>query len=317
MASGIERADVPAGRRIFGLIAAVIVIAAGGFVAVSLTRSETPAGTETPKTAQALAGLACVAVDSRDRVYLGGAFGVKVLGPDLQVARQWATKAPLTALAVDEAGNVYAASVHYVEKFDASGRPLLKWGRGGCVGDEFSYVSGLAVHGQDLFVADSGARSVYRFTTDGRLLNDVGGRAGGAGEGFVVPSPILDCAAAEGFVYVNNPGVLQIEKYTYEGKKVGAWGMPGSAADEFPGCCNPVSLALAPDGRFVTGQKGEPAVKVWTAEGRLIAVIGAGDLSPDLKSLDIAVDRRGRVFCADPSAGRLRVYGLPKEEHRP
>jgi hypothetical protein len=69
---------------------------------------------------------------------------------------------------------------------------------------------------------------------------------------------------------------------------------------------------VLPGGRIVTTQKGEPLVKVWTPEGRLVRVLGRDVFHKDVKSLDVAADSRGRIYVADSYASCVRVFEAPK-----
>jgi hypothetical protein len=90
--------------------------------------------------------------------------------------------------------------------------------------------------------------------------------------------------------------------------------------DGFCGCCNPIAVALLPDGRSVTCEKGLPRVKIYREHGEFDCVvagpeifpqnarIGAGEEAADgtRASLDAAVDAHGRVFVLDTITGDIR-----------
>lgn len=258
-----------------------------------------------------------VAVGPEDNLYVAGGFGVKVSGPDGRRIVHWKTRGPVRALAVDEKGNVYAAYATRVEKFSPEGERLLIWGKGGCGGEGFILVSGLAASGGNIFVADAGGRLVYRFTDDGRFLNTIGGKEKDPdGIGLVAPSPYIDCAAAGDALLVCNLGRKRVERYDFEGNLIGFWGKSGSKDDEFPGCCNPTNIALMPDGRVVVSQKGIPRVKVFTPDGGFLAAFGGGVFPQGCRGIDLAVDGRGRIHAVDRVAARLRVFEMSGENGR-
>jgi hypothetical protein len=79
--------------------------------------------------------------------------------------------------------------------------------------------------------------------------------------------------------------------------------------DGFCGCCNPSHLALTPDGKFITSEKGLPRVKVYDRAGRFECVVAGPDrFARDTVGLDVAVDSTGRILVLDPAAGAVRVF---------
>jgi hypothetical protein len=97
-----------------------------------------------------------------------------------------------------------------------------------------------------------------------------------------------------------------------------------------------VHIALFPDGRFVTAEKGIPRVKVYSADGTFESVVvGPETLAPTataaeetrpehkLLAVDVAVDGSGRIWVLDPGARQLRVFeqkrtgGESQEEQTP
>ena len=111
----------------------------------------------------------------------------------------------------------------------------------------------------------------------------------------------------------------QVEAYTFDGDFEGAWGKPSGSIDGFCGCCNPVALAILPDGRIVTGEKGLPRVKVYSAGGDFESVVAGVESFPenakactDLNDcmnggLDVAVDSQGQVYIVDFVTSDVRV----------
>jgi len=254
-------------------------------------------------------GITCVAAGPGDELYVGGDFGVKVFNPDGRLVRQWKTAKPVKAVAVGADGSVYAASATQVEKFDKDGKSLLRWGRGGCDRDDFGLVTGLAVSGKNVFVADSAERVIYRFRSDGTYLNPIGSKEKDPdGQGIVAPSPFIDCAARGDVVLINNLGRRRVEYYDLDGKLLKHWGKSGWEDDEFPGCCNPTNIALLDDDRVVVSQKGIPVIKVFDGRGKLAAILGKDVFSEECKGIDLAVDSRGKIYAVDPVAGVVRVF---------
>ena len=312
MKTAVPPASGNSGKGLKGLGAALLVITVGimcGFLFFS--HHDAPPGEEGAP-AEEFHGITSIALDTNGSIYIGGAFGVKVLAPDQTLVREWKTPQAVTALAVDGNGNVYAAYAARVEKFGPGGKSLLVWGRGGCDGDRFGLVSGIAVAPGNVFIADSGARVVYRFSTDGRPLNEIGGKEGDPeGKGLIAPSPFLDCAVSGRALYVNNLGRRRVEKYDFGGKLLASWGKSGWEDHEFPGCCNPTNIAVCPDGNIAVAEKGSPRVKIYTGDGKLVSIFGEGDFPKECKGIDLAV-AGGRIYAVDKVSSCVRVFPVNK-----
>ena len=219
------------------------------------------------------------------------------------------------ALAEDQ---LYVAFKSQVAIYDREGQRQAEWeappGR--------PFLTGIAVGKNDVFVADAGNRVVLRYDRSGKLINRIGEKNQERNiPGFVVPSPYLDVQIApDGLLRVNNPGRHQVEAYTFDGDLEASWGKSSIAIDGFCGCCNPVGLALLPDGRCVTFEKGLPRVKVYRADGTFECVVAGPDafmdtgkekavMDRDVGAHGLAgvVDADGRIYVLDLVAGDIQV----------
>ncbi len=253
-----------------------------------------------------------IAIDADDRVYLAGRGGVRVVDGTGTRLRQWGTMGTAVAVAVGEDGKVYVASDTRVETFDAQGQRLTAWGEEGRERGQFGLITGLAVHGMNLYVADAGNRCVHRFAVNGDFITEIGKRDMEAGIiGIVTPSPYLDCAVdQEGTLHVTNPGRQRIEQYSPNGELLGHWGEAGLKPGQFSGCCNPTNLVLLPGDRLATADKLPPRVKVYTRQGKLLGRLGPEHFAKDAAGLDLAVDSQGLLYVADPGSGKVHVFAL-------
>jgi hypothetical protein len=205
--------------------------------------------------------------------------------------------------------------------FDTLDAPVKAWETLG----EKANLTSLAAAEQDVFAADAGNRIVWHYDTSGKLL----GRIGGKDESrnippFIVPSPYFDVAVApDGLLRVVNPGAHKIEAFTFDGYLEVSWGKRGLDVPAFCGCCNPAAMAVLPDGRFVTGEKGIPRVKIYGPEGKFeCVVVGPDVLAPNLSAttetrddlklhpVDLAVDSKSRIIVLDPNAGKIRIFEM-------
>lgn len=213
-------------------------------------------------------------------------------------------------------GTVFVGLRTHIEVFDAKGTRQATWESPG----KKSWITGLAVSHADLFAADAGGRVILRYDRSGQVTARIGEKNSSRNvPGFIVPSPFLDVhLAADGLLRVNNPGRHRVELYTVDGDFEGSWGAISMGIAGFCGCCNPINLALLPDGRYVTCEKGLPRVKIYSAKGEFETVVAGPDaFTENAKAcgpsdctaggLDAAVDSQGRIHILDLVTGSIRI----------
>jgi DNA-binding beta-propeller fold protein YncE len=106
------------------------------------------------------------------------------------------------AVVVDGAGNVYVSDTgnHRIQKFDPSGKFLLKWGRNGSAVGQFDVPRGLAfTKAGILLVVDQNNNRVQEFSADGAFIRQWGEQGTGEGE-FNAPQDIAVDSA--GNIYI-------------------------------------------------------------------------------------------------------------------
>jgi hypothetical protein len=260
-----------------------------------------------------------ICLDGENRVYVAGGNHVSVLTPEGAAVRdhELSDKARSVACAAD--GTLYVGLREHVEVFDTDGRRLAQWETAGSK----AWFTGMVASKEGLFVADAGNRVVLRCDRSGKVLGRLGAKNKEQNvPGLIVPSPYLDVDfGKDGLLRVNNPGRHRVELYTPEGELELSWGRAGAGVDAFCGCCNPVALAMLPDGRCVTCEKGLPRVKVYAADGKFESVVCGPEMFPKngqagsardtsdgtMGGLDATVDSRGRVYVLDLVTAEVHV----------
>jgi hypothetical protein len=121
-------------------------------------------------------------------------------------------------------------------------------------------------------------------------------------------------AGADDLVYVVNPRLMRVEGFTHQGQYETAWGQGSPSVKDFFGCCNPAHLAVLPDGRFVTAEKGMPRVKIYARDGTFETVVAGSSQLSDTPT-DLATDPLGRVLVLDGRAAKVRVF-LANPSHK-
>ena len=265
------------------------------------------------------------AVGADGRTYVAGAKAIHLLDEEGRVQQSIAISSDPSCLAVggeehSKPGQLYVATASGLEVYDAQGERVATWpppnGK--------TVVSSIAVSAEHLFLADAGNRVVWKYQVDGKRIGrfDLSSESSAGQGGFAVPSKQFDVVvAAEDLLYVTNPGKLQVVAMTFAGDYGGAWGRASTSLDGFFGCCNPTHLAMLPDGRLVTCEKGVPRVKVYQPSGELDVVVAASEqlgvraesvgdprLSDQQANFEIAVDSEGRVLVLDPASRCIRIF---------
>ncbi len=264
-----------------------------------------------------------VAVGPDEGIYVGGPRAVHVFHRDGTVRYRVATPSPVYCLAVagpSQAvpGRVYVGLKDHLELWHPDGTPQAVWPSLGAR----AVLTSIALVGNEVFVADAGTQMVHRLDHQGTRLGRIGQRDEHGRGGFVVPSPFFDVAPAPGgMLYITNPGALRIETRAADGTLRSVWGEASAEIEGFFGCCNPAHLAVLPDGRIVTAEKGLLRVKVYTPDGTLDAVVagphqldapalapGEGLADREFAAVEVATDSRGRIVVLDRATGVVRVF---------
>ncbi|MEJ2701721.1 MAG: NHL repeat-containing protein [Sedimentisphaerales bacterium] len=268
-----------------------------------------------------------IVVGPEGAIYVAGDRAIRVFSQNGDLQRQIELAGAPGCLAVDPNGTVYVGLKDHVEVYDTEGQRQAGWDSLGAD----AILTSIAVAEDDVFVADAGNRLVMRYDTTGHLVKTIGKKDAEKNiPGFVVPSPYFDLAVSrDGLLRVVNPGRLRVEAYTLDGDFEFAWGKSSMDIDGFCGCCNPVNIAILPDGGFVTCEKGLVRVKIYDSQGRFVGVVaGPSELveGGEVKicefpeqcqtgGFDVAVDSSGRVFVLDTIKNVVRTF--TKMEGRP
>ncbi len=260
-----------------------------------------------------------LAVDKGNNIYVIGDKELALLDPDGSLKTKITLDRSGTCVAVGENGTIYAGLTNKIALYDKTGVWREQWD---CP-QENALLSSITVNEQGVFAADSANRKVLRFEHDGRYILDiVADDPEGKIAGFIVPSPYLDLATApDGLLRVNNPGYHKIITFTLGGEMKSSWGKYAFGVEGFCGCCNPINLAILPNGDIVTCEKGLTRVKIYDNEGKFLGVVAGPEqfVGHDKKNneknpnsnigvLDVAVNAEGNIYVLDPVTGQIRKF---------
>jgi sugar lactone lactonase YvrE len=261
-----------------------------------------------------------MATDTQGRLYVAGGGHIAILDQAGALIRDLELPDKARCVGVAPDGVVYAGLRDRVEVFDGKWQKRPSWQ----VQGRKPWLTGIAVGEKDVFVADSGNRVILKYDPSGKLLGRLGEKNADRNvPGLIVPSPYLDVSPGpDGLLRVNNPGRHRVELYTPDGDLELAWGKAGAGIESFCGCCNPIAIAMLPDGRSITCEKGLPRAKIFAADGAFECVIAGPESFPEnarasaardlsdgtMGGLDAAVDAKGHVYLLDMVTAEVRVF---------
>ena len=136
------------------------------------------------------------------------------------------------ALAVDEAGNVYAAEPdnYRIQKFDNQGKFLMAWSMQGNGKGDSEQPGSIAVDQQGhVYISDS--QGIQKFDSNGKFLTRWGSL--GADQGQFAGAPEDVAVDSQGHVYVVDYAKYRVLIFDGNGNFLGQWGRPGSGDGEF------------------------------------------------------------------------------------
>lgn len=257
----------------------------------------------------------CIAIGSDNRIYAGGDSQIRIFDVDGRELRQINLQARPTCIAVDGNGNIFAGFPAQVSVFNSDGAEIRSW-----TFDKGSIIRGIALTGKNVFIADAGKKLVHvkdlvHPEKEGFKIGVANKETGD--DGIIIYSPYLDVAAGENdLVAVIDPGRHRIKFYSQSGELISAWkSNPSAGVKGFSGCCNPSNIALCPDWRIVTSEKGIPRIKLYSPSGDFIGVVaGPESFKAEQPPCDIAVDGKGIIYAIDPGTGSIRIF---KEKETP
>lgn len=257
----------------------------------------------------------------KDGIYVSGDTKVVKIDGAGKIEKEITLESAPTCLAVDDEGVVIVGSNDTITIFDKTGTKRTQF----VVPQKNAILSSIILNEGLLLCADAANGLIYRYDLQGGLVNIIGEKDPQKEDhtGFVIPSPYFDIAmASDGLLRVVDPGRHVIVAFTLDGHREWTWGKASPKVDGFSGCCNPVNMAILPDGSFVTAEKGLVRVKVYDAEGQFVGVVAGPDQlewqgplqvcdTPEQcqsRGFDVAVDETGRIYVLDTVKNVVRIF---------
>jgi hypothetical protein len=249
-----------------------------------------------------------IALDSEDRILVLGDGEVRAFEPNGDFIRNWRAPAGAQCLTVGQENQIYFGLMGRVEIYSAIGNRI-----GGFAvvdGNHAANITSIKISEAEILVADAAARFIRRLDSNGKQTGDIGTQ--GKVRGFMLPNRSLDFdVSPSGVIFAADSGRHRVSSWTLSGSPIGYFGKFGHTnPQDFVGCCNPVNLAIAPDGKIVTAEKVIARLKVYDPSGKILALIGPEHFDPKCVHLHLAVDSKDRILVADPMRRELKIFSV-------
>jgi hypothetical protein len=255
--------------------------------------------------------ISAIAVDSSDNIYVLGDGEVRIFDSNGNSVGNWKAPEGAQCMVVTPGRRIYLGGAGRVEIYSAAG--IREGGFTVGEGGKPANITAIKISGQDILVADASARCIRRYTENGQRIGEIGTQ--NKTQGFMLPNRSLDMDVdAKGVVRATDSGRHRVSSWNLDGSPAGHFGKFGLLKPEdFVGCCNPVNIAVTPDGKIVTAEKVVARIKVFDAAGKLLALIGPEHFDPQCIHLHLAVDSTDRILVADPVRLEVKVFSRKKQ----
>jgi hypothetical protein len=259
-----------------------------------------------------------IALDSQGSIYISGDKAVRIFAENGKLLDEIVLSEAPRSLTVADDSKIYVGVDDHIEVYNRNGKQLASWKGLG----QKALLTSIAVKRNNVFVADAGNRIVYRYDTNGNLINRIGKKDEERNvPGFVIPSPYFDLVMRrDDLLRVVNPGRHRIEAYTFDGDYEFSWGKTSTNIEGFCGCCNPINIAVLKDDSFVTCEKGLARIKLYDPEGTFVGVVAGTEqfgatvhvcTTPEQcqsGGYDVAVDAQDRIFVLDTLKNVVKIF---------
>lgn len=266
---------------------------------------------ESPSLNPFLQEITAVAVDDAGNIFVAGPGAVNTLDPKGKLINRFSVNGDPTCLLCLRNDSLVIGMTDHIELYTRQGKRISKWN----VIDPQTIITSLAVFRGFLMIADAGKKVVYKYTLDGKFHLRIGEKDPVRKiPGFIIPSPYFDVATSPaGDLWVANTGRHQLEKYDPEGSLLASWGEASRDIEGFAGCCNPSHFTFLPDGTFITSEKGIERIKRYSENGKFLELVAGPDLFDEgTRGLDLATDHSGRIIVPDPVRNQIRIFTRKK-----
>jgi len=207
-------------------------------------------------------------------------------------------------VAVDSLGNVYVTENNRIQKFDANGKFLTKWGTKGTGDGQFGLALAIAIDSHnDVYVVDLFNNVVQKFDADGKFLLKWGEKGSGNGQ-FGRPAAVA--IDLQGNVLVADVDTGRIQKFDGNGKFISMVYLGGVDGMVI----GPIALAVGDQGQIYIGEYAHGRVVEFDSSGKLLATWGnTGTYDEQMSEAGgLALGKDGTVYVADAFNHRVLIF---------
>jgi sugar lactone lactonase YvrE len=208
-------------------------------------------------------------------------------------------------ICLDEKGRLWVANFgdSEIRIFDLSGGYFGGWGNRGTLKTQFRDPSGVAVKGDDVYIADTWNGRVVQFSSTGKW------KAQAPGD-FYGPRGIA--VAPDGKVWVVDTGNQRLVVLDRDLTNPRRFGKKGSGAEEFS---SPVGIAIDSEGNAYIADADNRRIAVVDPQGRFKARWKVSGWGPNTEPY-VAVDGDGTVYATDSVAREVFAWNKHGEVRR-
>jgi hypothetical protein len=127
----------------------------------------------------------------------------------------------------------------------------------------------------------------------------------------------MDVKANKDGLFVAENSEHRVCRFDRDGKSIAKWGEGARTGLEgFGSCCNPMNVAFGPGDAVYTAEDDTGRIKRYSADGKLLGLVGSVELKPGCKNCSIAVSSNGsRVYMLDITRNLIvRLDARPADE---
>ncbi|MEX0992770.1 MAG: hypothetical protein WDZ37_02125 [Solirubrobacterales bacterium] len=226
-------------------------------------------------------------------------------------------------VAADSSGNIYVtdASNSRVQKFTPQGTFVSAWGWGvangagqfqvctsfckagipGSGDGQFDFPAGITVHGSDVYVTDSVAHRVQKFSLNGTFVDKWSSWSAGAGS---FSSPVGVAVDSSDDVYVTDLSLNRVVKF--EGGDhafITQWGTFGGSASQFS---SPIGIAIDTSDNVYVADWGNSRIQEFTPGGAFIASGSGSGANQFSNAAGLDADPTSGIYVADTGNNRIQ-----------
>ena len=168
-------------------------------------------------------------------------------------------------------------------------------------------VSGIAVTERDIYVAFGTGWSTVALSKLFRLDRDLENPKMLA-EKLRGCCQRCDLIAVEGDVLVAENSAFRVVRYNRDGEVLNKWGKRSRTGLEgFGACCNPMNICFDADGRLYTAESGLGRIKAYSAEGKLLDLVGYVGTDRFIHGSPLAASCSNMALASTANADRIYV----------